>query len=321
MLGIGLAMLFAAITLLAAGIGMTLTSHKDNLLRRLELFADKAGSAEQGSGLLPVSDKKNIDIKRKDKNNTFISRNLAWIESELAKTDLLLRPNEYVGIVAVLAVCMGGAFYIIFRSILAVLASLAVSYVLSRIFIDINKKKRITKLGDQLVDTITLVSNCLKAGYSFFQAADMVSRDMRPPVSTEFGKMINQINMGMTVDEALRRLGERMESQDMDLVITAILIQRQIGGNLSEILDNISETIQGRIRLNRDIKAKTSQGRLSAIVLVLLTPVLAAVIFMMSPGFVSVIFSTMAGWIIIAVCLILQVIGITALVKIVNIEV
>lgn len=320
MLGIGLFMLFAAISLFAASIGMILTSRKENLQRRLELFADKSDSEKKSNELLPQANKKTDEIRKK-KSNAFLKRFIDNIENELAKTDLLLRPNEYIAIVAGLALLMGLIFLIIFRNLLAVLFAFIVTYVFSRVFINIKKKKRINKLGDQLVDAITLVSNCLKAGYSFFQAADMVSRDMRPPISVEFGKMINQINMGMTVDEALKRLGERIESQDMELVITAILIQRQIGGNLSEILDNITETIQGRIRLNRDIRAKTSQGRLSAIILVLLTPALAAIIFMMSPGFVSIIFSSFLGWAIIVVCILLQIIGITALVKIVNIEV
>jgi tight adherence protein B len=149
----------------------------------------------------------------------------------------------------------------------------------------------------------------------------MVAKDMRPPMSLEFKKMIRQINLGMSVEEALRSLSERIESQDMDLVVTAILIQRQIGGNLAEILDKISDTINGRIKLKRDISTKTAQGRLSGLVLILFVPGLALMIYMMNPKFFNILVTNPIGWALIIITVLLQFIGIYSISKIIKIEV
>ncbi|HCB93182.1 MAG TPA: secretion system protein F, partial [Selenomonas sp.] len=108
-------------------------------------------------------------------------------------------------------------------------------------------------------DCLTTIANALRAGYSFPQSVEVVSREMEPPISDEFAQVSREVSMGVPLESALEAMGRRVGSMDLDLVITAVLIQREVGGNLAQILDNIGDTIQERIRMKREIFALTAQ--------------------------------------------------------------
>src|SRR6187401_1879138 len=128
-------------------------------------------------------------------------------------------------------------------------------FMLPRFWLGRRKSGRLKAFNKQLPDTITLIANALRAGSSFLQAVELVVRESRPPISTEFGRVIREVNLGLTFDVALENMVRRVKSEDFDLRATAVAIQHQVGGNLAEILDSIAFTIRERVRIKGEIKS------------------------------------------------------------------
>ena len=189
------------------------------------------------------------------------------------------------------------------------------------IWSSIRVEKRRNAFTEQLSDCLTTVANALRAGYSFQQAMDVVSKEMEPPISSEFERVSTDIAMGVTLEEALEQMNARVASPDFDLVVTAVLIQREIGGNLAQILDTISDTINERIRMKREIKTLTAQGRFSAWVLILLPFVTAAFCYVFNHDQTMLLFTEESGRIALAVALVMEFLGFVVIQKIVDIEV
>ena len=183
----------------------------------------------------------------------------------------------------------------------------------------VNRRRK--AFTEQLGDCLTTVANALRAGYSFQQAMDVVAREMEPPMSTEFERMSTDVAMGVTLEDAMQQMNKRVGSPDFDLVVTAVLIQREIGGNLAQILDTISETIQERIRMKREINALTAQGRFSAIVLLMLPIVTAVFCWIFNNEQMQLFITEDAGHVAIAVAVILELIGYFVIQRIVDIEI
>ncbi|MBQ7493007.1 MAG: type II secretion system F family protein [Selenomonadaceae bacterium] len=174
---------------------------------------------------------------------------------------------------------------------------------------------------EQLGDCLTTVANALRAGYSFQQAMDVVAREMEPPMSTEFERVSTDVAMGVTLEDALEQMNKRVSSPDFDLVVTAVLIQREIGGNLAHILDTISYTINERIRMKREIHALTAQGRFSAWVLIILPFVVAAFCWVFNHEQMMIFVNEEIGRIALAAIVIMEIVGYIVIQRIVDIEV
>ncbi|MBQ1416858.1 MAG: type II secretion system F family protein [Selenomonas sp.] len=175
--------------------------------------------------------------------------------------------------------------------------------------------------SEQLGDCLTTISNALRAGYSFPQAVEVVAKEMEPPISDEFAQVYREVGMGVPLEAALEAMGRRVGSADLDLVINAVLIQREVGGNLAQILDNISDTIQERIRMKREIFALTAQGRLSAWVLIILPFALALFMYFFNREQLMVLIEDPLGRMALLISLLLEVIGYVVIQKIVHIDV
>ena len=183
------------------------------------------------------------------------------------------------------------------------------------------KSRRLTSFTEQLGDCLITISNAFRAGYSFQQTIEVISKEMEPPISQEFSQMNHEIVMGVPLEEALENANKRIGSTDFELVVTAVLIQREVGGNLAQVLDNISYTIAERIRMRREILAITAQGRLSAIVLVLLPfGAGAAMFFVDHDNFVQMLNEPMGQYAMIG-AVVLEIIGYLIIRHIVDIEV
>ena len=182
-------------------------------------------------------------------------------------------------------------------------------------------KKRIKGLNEQLGDAIVMISNSLKTGYSFFQAIDMVAGEMTGPISEEFSILQKEINLGLSTDKALENLSARVSSDDLELVITAVLIQRQVGGNLAEVLDNISATIRDRVRIKGEIKTVTAQGRMSGWVISLLPAGLCLLIYVINPQYMAVLFTRPLGIMMLVISVFMELLGIFFISRIVKIEI
>ena len=161
---------------------------------------------------------------------------------------------------------------------------------LPRFWLNRRKSSRLNSFNKQLPDTITLIANALRAGSSFLQAIELVVRESRPPISTEFGRVIREVNLGLSFEVALENMVRRVRSDDLELMATAISIQHTVGGNLAEILDSIAFTIRERVRIKGEIKTLTAQQRLSGYVVGFLPIGLAGFLFIAAPGFMSPMF-------------------------------
>lgn len=182
-------------------------------------------------------------------------------------------------------------------------------------------RRRRNAFTEQLGDCLTTVANALRAGYSFQQAMDVVAKEMEPPISTEFARVMTDIAMGVTLESALDQMNRRVGSPDFDLVVTAVLIQREVGGNLAQILDTISDTINERIRMKREINALTAQGRLSAWVLIALPIFMAAFCWTFNKDQMMIFVTEETGRYAIVFAILMEIFGYIVIQKIVDIEV
>lgn len=193
---------------------------------------------------------------------------------------------------------------IIFSLALAMLGAIAPPF-----YLHFMTNRRLETFSSQLGDALQLISNGLKAGFSFEQALVSVRTDMVPPISIEFGRAINEMNYGMSLEDALTGVTVRMDSSDMKLLTSAVMIQRKTGGNLATILDNLALTIRERIKLKNKIKTLTAQGRASGFVLGSIPIFLFFAVSWINPGYMSVFYTTTLGMIIIVVALLLEVLA------------
>jgi tight adherence protein B len=220
----------------------------------------------------------------------------ANLSRELARADVALKPSEFLAIR--LAVLLGIPVGMIglsplvgaLANPLVWLIGLVVGFLLPRIWLGRRKSKRLKAFNSNLADTITLLANALRAGSSFLQGLEMVVRETRPPISTEFDRVIREVNLGLPMDQALTNMTRRVRSDDLDLMTTAISIHHQVGGNLAEILDTIAFTIRERVRIKGEIRTLTAQGRMSGYVVGFLPIALVGIISVISPNFMAPMF-------------------------------
>ena len=243
------------------------------------------------------------------------------LDFRLRQAGIPLFGAEFIVLSIMSAIFGGVATYVITLNItIAPLVAIGIPIGLW-IWSSIRVERRRNAFTEQLSDCLTTVANALRAGYSFQQAMDVVSKEMEPPISSEFERVSTDIAMGVTLEEALEQMNHRVGSADFDLVVTAVLIQREIGGNLAQILDTISDTINERIRMKREIKALTAQGRFSAWVLICLPFVTAAFCYVFNHDQTMLLFTEESGRIALAVALVMEFFGFVVIQKIVDIEV
>ncbi len=243
------------------------------------------------------------------------------IETELARADIPLRGSEFVGLNLILVLVGAGYGWLVLGNLLAGLMLAFAGGLLPNLYIKAKQGARLAKFDSQIADALVIMSNSLRAGYSFLQAMDMVAREMSPPISKEFAAAMKEMSLGSPTETALEELSKRVGSADLDLVVTAVLIQRQVGGNLAEVLDNIADTIRGRVKLRQEVKTLTTQGRMSGIIIGGLPCALAAFLYTVNPEYISVLFTHPTGKVMVGTALLSELIGILVIRKIVAIEI
>ena len=221
------------------------------------------------------------------------------VAEQLQRADLKLRPSEYFMIQLGTGVFFGLVGY--WRWGLFGLAAFIVGYLAPGFYVKYRIGQRLKKFNNQLGDTLTLLSNALKAGYSFAQAIDTVAKNAVAPIGDEFARAVREMNLGGSPDEALQNITKRIASPDFDLVATAYSIHRTVGGNLAEILDNIAYTIRERVRIKGEIQTLTAQARASGSIITALPILLAAFMFFVTPTYFQPMFGSIIGWILLAI--------------------
>lgn len=262
-----------------------------------------------------------LDDEPKWKQTKIPRWNLAkGIIQELDQVGIHLSRQEWtiIGVVAFLLMML---VYIAKHSILGPVVVLLFMFILYKLMINVHKKKRAKKFEEGLGDMLTSATGALKAGYSLFQALDTVAKETKGQVGEEFTKILKEISLGVAVEDALIHAQERVPSNDFELIINAILIQRQVGGNLSEVLDIVAETIRERLRMRGEVRALTAQGRMSMWIFVLMAPIIALIMFFFNPTYLSYLWTTKVGWVLLMIAFVGQLIGVFLIRRIVHFEV
>jgi tight adherence protein B len=195
-----------------------------------------------------------------------------------------------------------------------------IGYMLPAQWVNNKKKKRTVQINSQLVDLLGMASNSLKSGYGLMQSFEFASKQLPDPLGFEIRRMLREGTLGMSAEQALMSLGQRIDSRDMDMVITAINIQRAVGGNLAEILDNVANTMRERERIRSEI-ATSPRSKLAGIVIGLLPVFMFAIFMVMNPGYMSLLFTTLAGRAILGVSIVMEALGYFTIKRIIAIEV
>lgn len=192
---------------------------------------------------------------------------------------------------------------------------------LPMLWVILRRRKRLKAFGAQLPDAMEMLSRALRAGQSLGFGFDMVAQEMSEPISKEFGHVFEEQNLGVSMEESLRALGGRIPNVDLQFFVTAVILQRQTGGDLAEILDKIGTLIRQRFQIWGQVQALTGEGRLSGIVLIALPFVLFAAVYQLNPDYIMILFTDTMGKQMLAVALFLQLLGALMIKKIVNIKV
>lgn len=195
-----------------------------------------------------------------------------------------------------------------------------VSVIMCFLLVNLRISRRRTAFANQLGDMLTMIANALRAGFSFMQALEHIANEMDDPVKTEVRRVVREVSMGLTLEEALENMGTRLKSTDFDLVIAAVLIQRQVGGNLAQILDTISATINERLRMRREINTLTVQGKMSGVILAALPLVLAGILSFISPGYLDPMLNDPIGQMALVVIVVLDVMAFVVIRSIMDID-
>lgn len=224
---------------------------------------------------------------------------------------ILLLWGGLVGLITFLVTLKGAMFFA--GALAGILMGLAL--------LGLRIRRRRKKFTNQLGDMLTMVANALRAGFSFMQAFELISREMDAPMGREVQLVVNEVNLGNTLESALDNMQRRVASPDFELVVTAVLIQRQVGGDLASILDTISETIAERVRMRREVMTLTAQGRASALVVSCIPIGLAAAVSILNPNYLKPLIETELGRMFIVAAVILQLIGFIVIHRIVDIEI
>jgi tight adherence protein B len=244
----------------------------------------------------------------------------ADMAAELARADLKLTVGEFI-IFRLTTTLLGGLLAFVLGGTLLIPVGVLGGYFFPKIYVSIRKARRLKQFNDQLGDTITLMANGLRAGYSLLQAMETVSRELPPPISTEFERVVREVSLGISNEQAMNNLLRRIQSDDLDLMITAINVQHEVGGNLSEILETIGHTIRERVRIHGEIRVLTAQGMMTGYVISFLPVALGLVLFLINRKYMMSMFQEPCGWAMIAFCVITISAGYIAIQKIVRIEV
>ncbi len=289
----------AALAIILIAIGIAMSGSGSGVSARLERYAsgkpEKVETPANGQGGIAAAMASSATMAQFNKvvEQRDFGANLA---REIARADLRLKPSEYLMIWAGSTVGVPLLMYVFSFALPALgnpiilLVGLLIGFMLPRFWLGRRKSGRLSKFNKQLPDTITLIANALRAGSSFLQAIELVVRESQPPIATEFGRVIREVNLGLSFEVALENMVRRVRSDDLELMATAISIQHTVGGNLAEILDSIAYTIRERVRIQGEIRTLTAQQRLSGYVVGFLPIGLAGFLFIAAPGFMTPMF-------------------------------
>ncbi|SEA83936.1 tight adherence protein B [Thalassobacillus cyri] len=217
------------------------------------------------------------------------------LEQQLSIAGISMKAEEFLLFKWFAVIIAGGVFHLIFSDIILLIVGAMMGYIIPGLWLNRKQVKRIKEFNAGLPGMLTSIIGSLRAGFSFPQSLQMVGEESYSPVKEEVQHVLKAMQYGTSIEDALVEWKKRMPSDDLSLLVEAILIQRQVGGNLAYLLDKIVETIRERTKIENQIKTLTAQGRLSGIIISLLPVVLGIIIYMMNPEYMSTLFTNPIG--------------------------
>lgn len=231
------------------------------------------------------------------------------IFEELMAADILMKPEEFAIVWIVLAAVPAFLAILLSSNRFLPFVLSIVGIALPMIYVKNKQAKRVKAFENQLSDALLISCNCLRSGLTFAQAMENIAEEMDAPIGTEFKRAVNEMNYGSSLEEVLNGMCERINSSDLLLTVAAVNVQRQTGGNLSKILEVISETIRDRIKIKGEIKTLTSQGRTSGLIIGGLPVAIGMILMVISPDYITTFIDTEEGNIMLIICAALEAIG------------
>jgi tight adherence protein B len=307
------------IVLLIIGLVVSINSERNQFEERLGRFLDEddqqRGEAGEEAARSIVTDWMNRRVASSSAGDR--------VARELARADLKFKVVEYYALIFISTLSVAVIAFVLQRHVASLVIGAVVGFFLPRIYVKRQQALRLNRFNDQLGDMLNLMVNGLRAGYSTMQAMEAVSRELPTPISDEFRRVVQEMQIGISMEKALENLLRRIPSEDLDFVVTAINVQREVGGNLSEILDTISFTIRERVRIKGEIRVMTAQVRTSGLVLALIPMFLATALWFISPSYIGGFFSRgpFCGWLAVGTIVGMIAAGYFVMMKIADIEV
>lgn len=286
------------LVLIIAGVALTITSEKELVEERIEKYMEGTTELEFGSSY----DEEDLEktsaltewMNERVRGTSFGDRTTQLLQ----RADMKFKPGEYVALMIMSSVGTGVLMMLVggkgtFDGIAQgfAIAGLVIGLFLPRIFVIQKQKKRLRDFNGQLPDMLNLMVNGLRAGYSTMQALEAISKELPPPINNEFRRVVQEMQLGIPMETSLDNLLERIPSEDLDLVITAINVQREVGGNLAEVLETISHTIRERIRIKGEVKTLTTQVSYSGKLLALMPVFLLIALWLLNREYVMQFFA------------------------------
>lgn len=286
----GLLVIVAVIALLVGG------RRQDEVSERLDRYALGVKKKEK-----PVSSQRVSPLgERLDKAlaERGFARNL---RTQLARANLKLTAGEFIAATVICMILFPALMFLLRRNIPLSLLAAVVGFFAPRWYVSYLQGKRLKAFNNQLGDVINMMVSAIRAGYSVLQAMETVAKEMDPPASEEFDRVVKEVQLGIGLEQALDNLLRRVPSDDLDMTVTAIKVQQEVGGNLAEVLDTISFTIRERVRIKGEIRALTAQARYSGYLVSLLPVGVAILVYFINPRFMGPMFQHPCGWIMLGV--------------------
>lgn len=274
------------VVVLVIGLVVSIRSDKSDVDERLDRYLAAGHTIEQDNKekTSALSDWFNRRVEKSSYGDR--------ISKSLARADLKLKSGEYIAVIILVAFAAGFVlFFVGGKNMIAGLLGAAIGAFLPGMYVKRLQAKRLLKFNDQLGDMLNLMVNGLRAGYSTMQAMEAVSRELPSPICDEFRRVVQEMQLGVPMERSLANLLNRIPSDDLDLIVTAINVQREVGGNLAEILDTISFTIRERVRIKGEIRVLTSQAMYSGRFLSMLPIFVMGILYLLNREYMQTFFA------------------------------
>lgn len=315
-----LTMAFAFLAFVVSFIIFSLvSSDKIAAEKRVEELKKREGDITDIALVKHQSKRKKLK-KEGEKSKSFFDKYAASLYKELQAADVKMRPEEFSLIWLLVTVVPAGLVVLFSGSATIALVLFMIGLLIPLLLIKMKQKARVKKFDEQLSDALIIACSCLRSGLSFTQSMETISKDMSAPISTEFAQVLAEMNMGASMEESLERMNTRIKSSYLSLTISAVLIQKQTGGNLSQILDNISSSIKEKMKLKKELNSATASGKMTGLLMGSMPVILMILFYVVNPSFMEPLFKTSLGHVFLGIAAGLEILCFVLIKKIVTIK-